>query len=82
MPILVPHASLAALLGQASVSSNAHTVGELLAEVEARVTPEAWAKAMRCIILVNGRSVHLLQGFDTPLKPDDQVWMVFPAAGG
>jgi molybdopterin converting factor small subunit len=82
VPTLIPHAKLAALLGEPLVKSNAPTVGKLLEEVERRVTPAEWTAAMRSIILVNGRSVHLVKGRDTPLGPDDQVWMVFPACGG
>ncbi len=82
MPVLVPHTKLAALLGEKTVTSKAATVGELLHEVEHRVPPEEWAKAMKCIILVNGRSIHLVKGMGTPLQADDQVWMVFPACGG
>jgi molybdopterin converting factor small subunit len=82
MPVLVPHSALAALLGEKTVTSRATTVGELLREAERRVGPEEWAKALRCIILVNGRSIHLVKGMATPLATDDQVWMVFPACGG
>jgi molybdopterin converting factor small subunit len=82
MPVLVPHTPLAALLGEKTVKSRAATVGELLREVERRVPPEEWAKAKRCIILLNGRSIHLIDGMSTPLAADDQVWMVFPACGG
>jgi molybdopterin converting factor small subunit len=82
MPVLVPHTKLAALLGEKTLKSQAATVGELLHEVERRVAPEEWTKAMRCIILLNGRSVHLVSGLKTPLDANDQVWMVFPACGG
>jgi len=82
MPVLVPHTKLAALLGEKTVTSQATTVGDLLREVERRVAPEEWAKATKCIILLNGRSIHLLKGMGTPLSADDQVWMVFPACGG
>ena len=82
MPVLVPHSKLAALLGEKTIKSQATTVGELLREAERRVSPEEWAKAMKCIILVNGRSIHLVKGMGTPLAADDQVWMVFPACGG
>jgi molybdopterin converting factor small subunit len=82
MPVLVPHTKLAALLGEKTVTSPAATVGELLREVERRVAPEEWAKAMKCIILLNGRSIHSVQGMGTKLADDDQVWMVFPACGG
>ena len=82
MPVLVPHTKLAALLGEKTIKSTAATVGELLREVERRVAPEEWAKATKCIILLNGRSIHLVKGMSTPLAADDQVWMVFPACGG
>ncbi|HEY3357280.1 MAG TPA: MoaD/ThiS family protein [Polyangia bacterium] len=82
MPVLVPHTKLAALLGEKTMQSSATTVQELLREAERRVPPAEWAQAMRCIILVNGRSVHLVDGLRTALQPDDQVWMVFPASGG
>ncbi len=34
------------------------------------------------IIMVNGRDVRHLQGFETPLKPDDTVVIFPPVAGG
>ena len=82
MPVLVPHTPLAALLGKKTIKSKAKTVGELLGEVESRVSPEEWVKAKKCVILLNGRSVHLVKGMSTPLAADDQVWLVFPACGG
>ncbi len=82
MPVLIPHTSLAKLLGEKTIRSNAATVGELLKEAERRVAPAEWQKAIHCIILLNGRSVHLVKGMGTPLGPDDQVWMVHPACGG
>jgi molybdopterin converting factor small subunit len=36
----------------------------------------------RLLILVNGRSVHLLQGLDTPLTDGDQVTIMPKAFGG
>lgn len=82
MPVLVPHAKLAALLGEQTVRSNATTVGALLDEISQRVKPEDWAWAGRVTILVNGRNMHMLQGRKTPLTPDDQVWMILPSGGG
>jgi molybdopterin synthase sulfur carrier subunit len=82
MPIFVPHVELAKLLGSSSLRSRALRVGELLGEIEARVGPAAWSTARRAAILVNGRSIQHLQGLETPLEPEDEVWMVFPAAGG
>jgi molybdopterin converting factor small subunit len=82
MPVLLPHDKLAELLGEPRVRSDAATVGELLAEVERRVPAEAWRAARQAAVLVNGRNIHYLQGMRTPLLPDDQVWMVWPACGG
>lgn len=82
MAIFIPHSNLAKLLGTAELRSSAPTVGALLDEVRGRVAPEDWTRASRATVLVNGRNVHALSGRDTPLRPEDEVWMVFPAAGG
>ncbi len=82
MPILVPHATLAGLLGEQTIDSSARTVGELLDEVRGRVSAEDWEAASRVTILVNGRNMHLLDGRKTALQADDQVWMIVPSGGG
>ncbi len=82
MAIFVPHAHLARLLGAGELRSTAATVGELLDEVGSRVGAAEWKKACRASVLVNGRNVNSLKGRATKLKADDEVWMVFPAAGG
>jgi hypothetical protein len=82
MPIFVPHAKLAALLGVTSVQSTANTLGELLTEIERRVGPKDWAWARRATLLINGRAAHHLGGLRARLDPEDQVWMVLPSAGG
>lgn len=82
MPTLVPHARLAALLGQDKVVSTATTVGELLDEVGRKVPPKEWEVARKVTLLVNGRNIHYLKGARTPLGPDDEVWMVVPSGGG
>lgn len=82
MPIFKPHAKLAALLGEPTIRSSAATVGDLLEEMQRRISPDDWRRAQKATILVNGRNVHYLQGMKTTLAPDDQVWMVYPAGGG
>ncbi|HEY3452723.1 MAG TPA: MoaD/ThiS family protein [Myxococcales bacterium] len=82
MAIFVPHASLAKMLGAGELRSTAATVGALLDEMSARVSGDEWKKACRATVLLNGRNVNSLQGRATRLKPEDEVWMVFPAAGG
>lgn len=82
MPTFKPHAKLASLLGSPTIESNATTVGALLEEIQAQVSPADWKRAAKATILVNGRAIHYLKGKKTPLDADDVVWMVFPAGGG
>lgn len=82
MPILVPHAELAASLGAETFLSHARTVAELLEEVGQGMDPETWKKSIQCTLLLNGRNIHYLNGFSTTLDPDDVIWMVVPSGGG
>lgn len=68
--------------------SREDTVGSL---VEALCTEGSYLSAHlkgfavaedRLLILVNGRSVHLLQGLETPLANGDQVTIMPKAFGG
>jgi len=79
---LVPHAELAKLLGNQTMSTNARNIGELIDEVRSRLDEKSWDKMKRSTILVNGRNINSLQGQDTPLGPSDIVWMIVPSAGG
>jgi molybdopterin converting factor small subunit len=82
MPAFVPHAALAKLLGINRMESDATTVRALIDEVKGRISKEAWDGVKRAAILVNGVAMHRLEGLDTPLAPDDTVWMVVPSGGG
>jgi molybdopterin converting factor small subunit len=82
MAVFVVPPALEAELGQDVVRSDAPDVASLLAEVRLRLSAERQALLERGALLVNGRSIHRLRGLDTPLAPEDQVWLVFPAAGG
>lgn len=82
MPAFVPHAALAKLLGTNRLETNAATVRALIDEVKGRVPKEEWDRVKRAAILVNGVAMHRLEGLDTPLAPDDTVWMVVPSGGG
>jgi molybdopterin converting factor small subunit len=82
MATFIPHADLAKLLGSQTLESDASTVRALIEEVKARIAPEEWKQALRAAILVNGVGIHRLKGLDTPLGPDDKVWMVLPSGGG
>lgn len=82
MPAFVPHAALAKLLGTNRLESGATTVRALIDEVKGRISKEEWDQVRRAAILVNGVAMHRLEGLDTPLAPDDTVWMVVPSGGG
>jgi molybdopterin converting factor small subunit len=82
MPALVPHAALAKLLGTNRLETNASTVRALMDDVRKRVSAEDWKRVKRAAILINGVAMHRLEGLDTPLAPDDTVWMVVPSGGG
>ena len=82
MPAFVPHAALAKLLGTNRLETNAATVRALIDEVKGRVSKEDWDRVKRAAILINGVAMHRLEGLDTPLDPEDTVWMVVPSGGG
>ncbi len=69
-------------LGQDVLRSDAPDIESLLAEVRLQISPERQPLLARGSVLVNGRSIHRLRGMQTPLSAEDQVWVVFPAAGG
>ncbi len=84
-------ADLRALTGQREITWNgsADTVLGLLKALagrfgpafERRVVPGG-QKSETIIVLVNGRDVRDLSGADTPLGPDDDVWIFPMVAGG
>lgn len=82
MPAFVPHAALAKCLGTNRMESNAPTVRALVDDVKSRISPKEWDRVRRATILVNGVAIHRLEGLDTPLAPDDTIWMVVPSGGG
>ena len=82
MATLVPHSALAKLIGEQVIESTAASVRDLIDEIRSRVGAQQWEKVKRAAILVNGRNICRLEGIDTPLGPQDRVWMVVPSAGG
>jgi molybdopterin converting factor small subunit len=59
------------------------STGFTLSKVEGLRTVFAQDKAVdRLLILINGRSVHILRGLDTPLTDGDQVTIMPKAFGG
>lgn len=68
--------------GEKVLESEARTVGELLKELERRYGEKISRYTSRCIVLVNGKNISLLQGKRTKLGPNDQVSLFPPVAGG
>lgn len=76
--------------GQKQIDYQAESVEELIGRLKEELgegfRQEAFLKdgSLRpdITILVNGRNVQFLQGMATPLKPDDQVTLIPPVAGG
>jgi len=76
--------------GEARVEVDASSVTELL-EILAKkygdsfrrelMTPDGKLKK-GIAVLVNGRNIVFLKGLATPLKPQDKVTLIPPAAGG
>jgi molybdopterin converting factor small subunit len=82
MAIVIPPVRLAKALRGQILRSSAPTVGELLQELKVQLAPADWAWLQGATILVEGRPIHQLRGLATPLRAEDQVWMVFPSGGG
>ncbi len=82
MPTLVPHASLARLLGEQVLEIEARSIRELIDYIKARIGEESGKQVRRATILLNGRNINFTDGYDTPLEPSDRVWMVVPSGGG
>jgi molybdopterin converting factor small subunit len=81
MPYLIPNYELAQKIGQ-RLELDATSVGDLIQQCSERFGEDFTEAIKRASILVNGRSVNLLKGKDTPLSGDDSVWLVLPSAGG
>jgi len=81
MAHLVPPFELSRKIGEV-VDIDAATVGALLDTCIARYGAPFKAAIAGATIVVNGRSINLLEGRRTPLGPADSVWLLRPSAGG
>lgn len=85
MATLIPHFDLAEAIGEHRIQLDVRNVRELLAELERKYgsRPAGGEGYLgRVAILVNGRHINHLEGLDTPLGADDQVWFLLPSGGG
>jgi len=81
MANLIPNFELAEQIGF-KIEIDARDVGDLIQQGIGRFGEPFRKTVERCSIVVNGRSVSLLKGKKTPLRKDDNVWLLLPSGGG
>jgi molybdopterin converting factor small subunit len=77
-----PPFEIAERLGRRMVEIDAPDVAALLRNGSAIAGCDLEAEATRWTLLVNGRNIRYLDGFRTPLRPDDEVFFVKGSGGG
>lgn len=82
MPTLRLFASVAEAAGVREAAFDAATVEELLTEAGARYGEEFARHIPHCRIVVNGESVERSGGLSRGLRPQDEVAILPPVAGG
>jgi len=82
MPTVKMFATLRKATGEKSYVSSARSVAEVLREVEEKHGERVSPYLRNCIVLVNGRHIGYLRGKRTRLRPDDEVSLFPPLAGG
>lgn len=82
MPTVKFFATLRKATGEKDYRSSARTVAEVLKEVEDRYGDKVTRYLRNCTVLVNGQNIGYLKGKRTKLKPEDEVSLFPPLAGG
>jgi len=77
-----PHFQLANLMGEHHVTWDVSTVAELLKQGEQEYGAAFVKELKSATVLVNGRAITYLNGWNTPLSDEDEVWTILPSAGG
>lgn len=77
-----PHFKLANLMGQNHVEWDVSSVEDLLRHGEQEYGSGFADELKSATVLVNGRAISYLSGWNTPLSDDDEVWSILPSAGG
>ena len=81
MAILVPTYDLAQRIGR-SIEIDAGTVEELIERALERFGEDLRPVLRTALIAVNGVAISRLDLGKTRLGPEDEVWLLVPAAGG
>lgn len=82
MAFLIPNFDLAEKIGHDKVEIDASTVDDFVKQAETRFGAAFTEAIKAATLVVNGRSVSLLGGGKTRLKPGDSVWIITPSGGG
>ena len=82
MAIFYPPFKLAEKIGKKKVEIEAPTLAQLLVEGSKVFEVDLHETAKHFSVLINGRNIRYLEGFNTPLASDDEVWFVHGSGGG
>ena len=73
--------ALPELLGRSSETVEARTVSDIMAHIKSLYSKEAYREAKRMLIVINGESIQLRQGYRTALSEGDRLSFL-PICGG
>jgi molybdopterin converting factor small subunit len=82
MAKIYPHFQMQKIVGDSEYISFARSVMEMLDEGEKKFGKSFRDSLKTASILVNGRNINYLGGYQTKLGDEDEVWFVYPSAGG
>jgi molybdopterin converting factor small subunit len=82
MARFIPHFKLANEIGVHEIEWDVQTVRDLIDEGKRQYGSTFVDELKKATILVNGRAISYLDGYNTRLAPSDEVWSVLPSAGG
>lgn len=82
MPLVKLYATLRKAAGEKEYQSRATSVAGVLKELRERYGDGVDRYLRNCIVLVNGQNIGYLKGKRTKLRPEDEVSIFPPLAGG
>ena len=78
---VVYRGALPELIGTGEERVEAATVAEVMAHIKRKYPTEAYREAKRMLIVINGESIQLRQGYRTALSEGDRLSFL-PICGG
>jgi len=73
---------LAKKVGKNAVELDGASLKELFEKARSELGVDLAAEAKKLAVLINGRNIHYLKGWSTPIKADDEIWFVAGSGGG